>query len=50
MPITLLIKWNTIQDWTMLEMNGSLSIHSDGSATGVVFTLELPFQTQETVE
>ncbi|MHC4728445.1 MAG: sensor histidine kinase, partial [Planctomycetota bacterium] len=29
------------------EMNGSLSVHSEGIDKGAVFTLELPFQTQE---
>jgi len=29
------------------EMNGSLTAHSNGPGTGTVFTLELPFQTQE---
>lgn len=29
------------------EMNGSLTAHSDGHGKGTVFTLELPFQTQE---
>jgi len=50
MPITPLIKWNMTKDWMMPEMNDSLSTHSDGSDTGAVFTLELPFQTQETVK
>ena len=29
------------------EMNGSLTAHSNGPCKGTVFTLELPFQTQE---
>jgi signal transduction histidine kinase len=29
------------------EMNGSLTVHSEGIGKGAVFTLELPFQTQE---
>lgn len=32
------------------EMNGSLTAHSDGSGKGTIFTLELPFQTQEAVK
>jgi signal transduction histidine kinase len=32
------------------EMNGSLSTHSDGPGKGAVFTLELPFKTQETAK
>jgi signal transduction histidine kinase len=33
---------------TAKEMDGSLTVHSDGIGKGSVFTLELPFQTQET--
>ncbi len=29
------------------EMDGSLSVHSDGRGKGAVFTIELPFKTQE---
>jgi len=32
------------------EMNGSLTVHSDGPGKGAVFTLELPFKTQETAK
>jgi nitrogen fixation/metabolism regulation signal transduction histidine kinase len=32
---------------TAKEMNGSLTAYSDGHGKGTVFTLELPFQTQE---
>jgi len=35
---------------TANEMNGSLSAHSDGPGKGTVFTLELPFKTQETTK
>jgi len=29
------------------EMDGSLSVHSDGRGKGAVFTIELPFKIQE---
>ncbi|MEJ2703441.1 MAG: ATP-binding protein, partial [Sedimentisphaerales bacterium] len=29
------------------EMNGSIKVHSDGPRCGAVFTVELPFKTQE---
>ncbi len=32
------------------EMNGSLTAHSDGPDKGTVFTLELPFRTQDAVK
>jgi C4-dicarboxylate-specific signal transduction histidine kinase len=32
------------------EMNGSLIAHSDGRGKGAVFTIELPFKTQETAK
>jgi len=32
------------------DMNGSLSAHSDGRGKGAVFTIELPFKTQETTK
>jgi len=32
------------------EMNGSLNAHSDGRGKGAVFTIELPFKTQETAK
>jgi PAS domain S-box-containing protein len=30
------------------ELNGSIKVHSDGPGKGAVFTVELPFKTQET--
>ncbi len=32
------------------ELNGSITPHSDGSGKGAVFTVELPFEIQETVK
>jgi signal transduction histidine kinase len=29
------------------ELNGSIRVHSDGPGKGAVFTIELPFRTQE---
>ena len=29
------------------EINGSIAVHSDGSEKGAIFTIELPFKTQE---
>jgi hypothetical protein len=50
MTISFLIKWNMSKDWTMPEMNDSLSTHSNGTDMGAVFTVELPFQTQEALK
>jgi sensor histidine kinase regulating citrate/malate metabolism len=30
------------------ELNGSIVVHSDGPGKGALFTIELPFKTQET--
>ena len=32
------------------ELNGSIMVHSDGPGKGAVFTVELPFKTQETTK
>jgi sensor histidine kinase regulating citrate/malate metabolism len=34
-------------DCTAHELNGSIKAHSDGPGKGAVFTVELPFKTQE---
>ena len=32
------------------ELNGSIKVHSDGPGKGAVFTVELPFKTQEAIK
>ena len=32
------------------ELNGSITAHSEGSGKGAVFTVELPFEIQETAK